>query len=261
MAADNWGDRARIGLFVVGREVVPEAEWWAMRPDGVSVHAARVTAASPWAPWNADRSGATLAPDLARGCRDFAAIAVDVAVLAHSSSSFVGGPGWDEAAAAALAEHLPAGTTATTNGLDIRLALAALGVRRPFLIMPAWMSDGIIAAAVGYYAAFGLAVPHAWRYRPLAKWQAVAPDGLYAAGMATDQETVLLFEQIVAECPPDADSILLAGTGLRCVSIIAALERALGRPVVTANQASLWRALQVTGVEARRDDYGILLRG
>lgn len=261
MAADNWGDRARIGLFVVGREVVPEAEWWAMRPDGVSVHAARVTAAAPWAPWNADRSAATLVPDLARGCRDFAAMAVDVAVLAHSSSSFAGGPGWDEAAVAALAAELPAATTATTNGLDIRLALAALGAKRPFLVMPAWMGDGIITAAIGYYAAFGLAVPKAWRYRPSLQWQAIPPDGLYAAGMATDQERDGLFAQTVAECPPEADSILLAGTGLRCVAIIAALERALGRPVVTANQASLWRALQVTGLEVRRDGYGILLRG
>ena len=40
---DNWGWRARIGLFIVGNEAVPEAEWWAMAPSGVSVHAARVT--------------------------------------------------------------------------------------------------------------------------------------------------------------------------------------------------------------------------
>lgn len=261
MAADNWGDRARIGLFVVGREVVPEAEWWAMRPEGVSVHAARVTAASPWAPWNSDRSAATLAPDLARGCRDFAAMAVDVAVLAHSSSSFAGGPGWDEAAVAALSAELPAATTATTNGLDMRLALAALGARRPFLVMPAWMSDGIIASAMAYFASFGLAVPHPWRYQPLARWRGIAPDGLYPAGMATDQDTPSLFDQVVRECPAEADSILLAGTGLRCVAVIDALEKALGRPVVTANQASLWRALKVAGMEARRDGYGILLRG
>ena len=44
MRADNWGWRARIGLFIVGNEAVPEAEWWAMAPPGVSVHAARVTA-------------------------------------------------------------------------------------------------------------------------------------------------------------------------------------------------------------------------
>ena len=49
MSNDNWGWRARIGLFIVGNEAVPEAEWWAMAPPGVSVHAARVTARAPWA--------------------------------------------------------------------------------------------------------------------------------------------------------------------------------------------------------------------
>ena len=34
---DNWGWQARIGMFIVGSEVVPEAEWWAMVPLNVSV--------------------------------------------------------------------------------------------------------------------------------------------------------------------------------------------------------------------------------
>ena len=49
MRADNWGWRARIGTFIVGNEAVPEAEWWAMASPGVSVHAARVSAPTPWA--------------------------------------------------------------------------------------------------------------------------------------------------------------------------------------------------------------------
>ena len=53
MSNDNWGWRARIGMFIVGNEAVPEAEWWAMAPAGVSIHAARVTARAPWARWNA----------------------------------------------------------------------------------------------------------------------------------------------------------------------------------------------------------------
>ena len=55
MANDNWGWRARIGVFIVGNEAIPEAEWWAMVPPGVSVHAARVTARAPWARWREDR--------------------------------------------------------------------------------------------------------------------------------------------------------------------------------------------------------------
>ena len=31
-SADNWGWKARIGMFIVINEPVPEAEWWAMVP-------------------------------------------------------------------------------------------------------------------------------------------------------------------------------------------------------------------------------------
>ena len=77
---DNWGWRARIGLFIVGNEAVPEAEWWAMAPPGVSVHAARVTARAPWARWRDDRKGVEPEEDLLRGCRQFAAMRLQAVV-------------------------------------------------------------------------------------------------------------------------------------------------------------------------------------
>lgn len=264
---DNWGHAARIGLFIVAGEAVPEAEWWAMCPPGVSVHAARVMAPAPWAIWREGRAGeelerakVTLSPDVLRGCSAFLALKPAVAVLAHSSSSFVGGPGWDEATIAALSAELSPGTLATTNGLDMRLALSALGAARPFLVMPAWMSDRLVEAAQGYFAAHGFAVQAAWRHEPAARWRWIAPQDLYSHGMAIDQETGTLFEQVCDNCPPEADSIVLAGTGLRCVAIIEALEARLQRPVITANQASLWRALKAAGAPKGRDGYGALLR-
>lgn len=257
---DNWGHRARIGIFVVAREVVPEAEWWAMRPEGVSVHAARVTAGAPWAPWRADRQGVELPDDLARGLAAFRDIRASVAVLAHSSSSFVGGPGWDEAAIAAMTAQLAPGTVATTNGLDLRLALAHLGIDRPLLVMPAWMTDRLVGDAVGYLAAHGHAVAAAIRHEPPPPWQSVAPQSLYAEGMAVAQDTATLLDQVVRQCPPEADGVLLAGTGLRCSAIIEALEQRLARPVVAANQASLWRALRASGITAPVEGYGRLLR-
>ena len=51
---DNWGWKARIGMFIVSVEAVPEAEWWAMLPPGVSLHIARVTASTPWAKWSSN---------------------------------------------------------------------------------------------------------------------------------------------------------------------------------------------------------------
>jgi maleate isomerase len=127
---DNWGWQARIGMFIVGNEAVPEAEWWAMLPSNVSVHAARVTARAPWARWRDDRSGVELEEDLARGCRQFAAMRLSVVVVGHSSSSILGGEGWDEAVVTELSAILGAGTRVTTNGLDCVAALRASGVRR-----------------------------------------------------------------------------------------------------------------------------------
>jgi maleate isomerase len=39
---DGWGWRARIGVLTPHADVGPEAEFRAMAPDGVSIHAARV---------------------------------------------------------------------------------------------------------------------------------------------------------------------------------------------------------------------------
>lgn len=258
MTNDNWGEAARFGLFIVGVEPVPEAEWWAMAPPGVSIHAARVTAPTPWAPWRPDRGGVDLSPDLERGARQFAGMALDAVVLAHSSSSVVGGPGWDAAAAARLKEALPDGTAVTTNGEDCAAALHACGVARPFLVFPPWFGEETIRTALDYFAARGFAPVDGVRHEPEARWLETPRNELYARGMHLHQRLDLLERQVVAACPEEADGVLLVGTGLRCVGVIAALEEALGRPVVTANQASFWRCLHIAGVRRPVTQYGRL---
>ncbi|MEM0987918.1 MAG: hypothetical protein AAGK00_03510 [Pseudomonadota bacterium] len=96
------------------------------------------------------------------------------------------------------------------------------------------------------------------RQIPAKKWQHLRPEELYGALMHVEQRTDMLFDQIVQACPAEADGVLIVGTGVRCVGIIAALETALGRPVVTANQASLWRCLGLSGVDAAISGYGTL---
>src|SRR5215218_6659311 len=122
-------------MFIVGNEAVPEAEWWAMAPPGVSIHAARVTARAPWARWRDDRSGVDAEDDLLRGTRQFAAMRLAAVTVGHSSSSILGGKGWDAATVASLSPVVGAGTVVTTNGLDTQAALRASGVKRPFLVL------------------------------------------------------------------------------------------------------------------------------
>src|SRR5690606_5094809 len=49
---------------------------------------------------------------------------------------------------------------------------------------------------------------------------------------------------------PDADVIIVSCTNLPTYDLIAPLERELGKPIVTANQATVWAALRRLGRRA-----------
>lgn len=249
-ARDNWGWRARIGMFIVGNEAVPEAEWWAMAPEGVSVHAARVTTKSPW----------PLDGDLERGARQFAAMKLSAVVLGHTTSSLIGGKGWDEKMAADLGAMVGKDKFVTTNGLDMQAALRAQNIKRPFLVVPPWFNDDSIKSGLGYFAERGFAPAGHLRYDPGPGWRDVPTGELYGRGMGFAQQIEPLYAQIRAAAPAEADGVLIGGTGFRCVGILEALETDLGRPVVSANQASLWHCLRRSGVAISIGGYGSLLR-
>jgi maleate isomerase len=224
------------------------------------VHAARVAARAPWAPWRADRTGVDLADDLQRGCRQFAAMRLSAVVVAHTSSSVVGGKGWDEAVALRLSVELAKGAIVTTNGLDTLAALRASGVKRPFLVLPPWFPDDTVKAALRYYAEHGCEPAAHLRMDPGRKWRDLPPGDLYSQGLGFEQEVEPLHVQIRANCPREADGVLIAGTGFRCVAILDTLEQDLVRPVISANQASLWHCLRLSGIRTPVGGYGSLLR-
>jgi maleate isomerase len=257
---DNWGWRARFGVLIVANEPVPEAEWWAMAPPGVSVHAARVTARAPWAsgPVNQGPAGLTLAEDLARGVEQLGRMELSAIVVGHSSSSLAGGRGWDEAVVGRLGE-LSGGVPVTTNGLDCLAALEALGVRRPFVVMPPWYGDDLLEAGERYLADSGRPPAAIYRFDLGRGWSALPPGEVHGRGGIWAQDPTQVYRQATANCPSEADGVLIAGTGFRVSAIVEALEHDLARPVIAANQASLWRCLQIAGVSASVEGYGRLL--
>lgn len=258
MRNDNWGWQARIGLFIVASEAVPEAEWWAMAPPHVSIHASRIAAPAPWA--RVEGGAVRLEQDLARGVEHFRSMRLDAVVLAHTTSSVLGGSGWDETVVDALSEALGTGPAVTTNGLDQQAALAVLGVTRPFLVLPPWFGDAQIEAGRSYFTGGGRSPVGIMRHDPGPGWRDLPPGDLYAEGLGFRQQVEPLYTEILRKCPAEADGVLIAGTGFRCVGILEALERDLARPVVAANQASLWHALRLSGVSASVEGYGRLLR-
>ena len=142
---DGWG-RTRIGVLTPHADIVPETEFNALAPDGVSIHAARV-------PFGSYRPGGTMDPTIADSpVRAFAdPPAVDDAaemlamaplhaiVFGFTSSSYLRGAADD----AALKSRLEA----RTRGIPVVIpcaaavtALAALSATRVAVISPPWFS-------------------------------------------------------------------------------------------------------------------------
>jgi maleate isomerase len=62
------------------------------------------------------------------------------------------------------------------------------------------------------------------------------PDELVAAGRAIDG--------------PDVDAVFIPCTAVRTLEAIEPLEAAIGKPVITAIQATIWAVARLAGVDA-----------
>jgi maleate isomerase len=62
------------------------------------------------------------------------------------------------------------------------------------------------------------------------------------------------------QTPSEADGVFLSCTNIHAPDVIVELEAALGKPVVTSNQAVLWHVLRSLGVEPDIPQLGGLLR-
>jgi maleate cis-trans isomerase len=60
---------------------------------------------------------------------------------------------------------------------------------------------------------------------------------------------------------PDAEALLLPDTALHTIAYLDALERAVGKPVLTANQVSAWEGLRLAGHRPAHPGLGALFAG
>jgi maleate isomerase len=244
----DGGARTRIGVLTPHADVWPEAEFCAMAPDGISIHAARVH-------FGAYRLGGAVDPTIADDpVRKFAdpPLVDDAAELLASaplhaiaygftSSSYLRGAADD----ARLKERLET----RTRGIPVVItcaaavtALIALGVTRLALISPPWFSTGMDQQGARYFQSQGFEVVHSG-----------------PAGLPSDQQAIEpseLYEWVRTQTPDSAEAVFIGGNGFRAVGIIKALEENLDRPILTANQVAFWQALALAGSREPIVGYG-----
>lgn len=229
----------RIGCIVPAPNVRAEEDFIALAPPGVAVHFNRmdVDLATPLA--DILDAMVAAAPRLARA---LAGAEAEVVAFACTSASFHRGAGSDRAIREAMEQA--SGVPAVTTSAAVVEALRAVGATRIAVATP--YVDWVVAAERAFLAAAGFDVRH------IAGLGLAMPRDIHA--IAADEVA-----RWARECDrPEADALFVSCTDYAAVPSIARLERELGKPVVTSNQATYWACARRLGVAAR-PGYGRLL--
>jgi maleate cis-trans isomerase len=84
--------------------------------------------------------------------------------------------------------------------------------------------------------------------------------GIYTAaevGLLTKEQVVAMVEAADAQ---DAEAVLVPDTAMHSLMWLADLEAAVGKPVLTANQVTVWEGLRIAGAPTSFDGLGTLFR-
>jgi maleate cis-trans isomerase len=181
---------------------------------------------------------------LREGAAKLAAAGVRSAVWACTSGSFVYGLAGarDQARGVADATGVPASSTS----LAFVAACQALGITR--VAIAATYPDEIAAL---FEALLGDAGIGTVRREALGIITGVEVG-------TVDRDRVIA--HAVASDAPSATAVLMPDTALHTVDLLEALETAVGKPVLTANQVTVWEGLRLAGLLRPQDGLGTLFR-
>ncbi|WP_051109115.1 aspartate/glutamate racemase family protein [Actinomadura flavalba] len=179
---------------------------------------------------------------LAEGAAALRGLGVDAAVWACTSGSFVFG--WEGAEAQVAGVTVEAGVPASSTSFAFVHAARHLGLAR-------------VAVAATYPADV------AERFAAFLGHAGIEVVALSSRGIVTAAEVGTLgrdavLEFVTANDHPDADAILVPDTALHTVAWLDELDAAAGKPVLTANQVSVWEGLRLAGETRPRSGLGRL---
>jgi maleate isomerase len=218
---------AGVGV-IVPHDMVLDRELWRWVPDDISLHLTR----TPHSLLEVTVEMATLISghdDVAHCVQELAATESAVYAYACTSGSFVRGPvGERELVQAMRTAGAPAAVTTTGALVE---ALSRLGATRVCVATP---YEKELTVRLGEYL-----------QESGVQMVGSAHLGLIRGIGKVPYETTSTL--IRRADHPEAEAIVVSCTNLPTYDLIAPLEAELGKPVVTANQATMWAALGVIG--------------
>jgi maleate isomerase len=236
------GWRARLGFLLPPGNPTVEGEMITLAPCGVSVHFNRMVARGvPGALDGQNERTRMMVAAIDESVEMLALVKPDIIVLAHTATSYTLGR-QGEAELLARLEKAHGVRVVTAFGAVVR-ALERLGVRRVALGAP--YSAETTLAGKAHLEAHGFHV--------------VRCDNLKGVTNIYDETAERAYRLARAVDAGEAEAVFLSGTGMPSVPVLNALERDLGKPVLSSASAMMWHALRETGVREPVAGYGRLL--
>jgi maleate isomerase len=233
------GWRGMIGLIVPSNNNVIMPEFYSALPEGVTAYETRMRVEGKLTFGSVKKmiEDAELAADLLRQT------GVDFITYCCMGSTIIKGWDWEHGLLSKFESCAPKGVCSANSAL--RDALLALGARRIGLVTS--YPDSINALASDFFAAGGFKVAGlvGSPVEDVGDVRWVSPNRVYRRAREANFT--------------DVDAVCLLATDVQTFPIIEPLERDLGVPVLTSNQALLWASLRAIGIDEPISGLGRLL--
>ena len=224
------GPLAQRGIGIIAPfDLALERELWRWAPLDVSFHLAR----TPYEPVPVSLEQAEKVSEsrhLKAATRDVLHLEPEVVAYLCTSGSFIHGVAYERQLCQDILDAGAAQALTTTGALVE--ALAALGLSRISVITP--YDEALTQRLLDFLAELGVEVLQS-KYLGLG-------GGIWRVNYRTVAELILAADH------PDAQAVFVSCTNLPTYDIIAPMEERLNKPVLTANQLTVWAALGRMGL-------------
>jgi maleate cis-trans isomerase len=235
------GWRARIGIIYPASGLA-DMEYFDLCPPGVSVHITRTSVPREGSVTLEDMTELAEGKQLQQLARDLATVKPNAVAWMCTSGSFSKGPLWDEQMCRMLSEY--ACCPATSTSASVVEALRALSIRKVAVGTP--YEPRLDEKLKQYLAHYGLEVVGCVGLELTRDWDIGTLDALALNDLVRGVDSEA------------AEAIFISDTGIVLSPLAGLLEADLGKPVFSANMATMWHSLRLAGVKESLPGFGRL---
>lgn len=221
--------RAKLGVFVPSANSVLEPEFYRMIPEGISVHFSRLKLKA-----DIREDLEKMTENMDEEVQKLADAGVDVIAFGCTTGSLIMGKGYDEKIIKRI--ESVCGIPATTTSTAVIDAIKAMKIKNVSLASPypAWLNNEVTK----FMESHGVNVVSSKCLNLETGMEKVSSMEVYKLAKAVDR--------------PGSDGIFISCTGFPTIEVLSKLEEDLGKPVISSNQATLWKILKMVRIRDKK---------